>query len=58
MSHLFQLIATGSNASLGEQSACNRRERLKIERGPILHLPLARRIAALVPLPTLKHCNT
>jgi hypothetical protein len=62
MSLLSQLIAKGSNASRREQSACNWQEPLMIEKGPILPLPLARRIAALRQLPTLRpggrYCNT
>jgi hypothetical protein len=40
MSYLSQLIAKGSSAPLGERSARNWQERLKIEGDPILHPPL------------------
>ena len=52
MSYLSQLIAKGSTAPLGERSARNWQERLKMDGDPILHPPLNPQVAAAAtPVP-------
>lgn len=51
MSYLSQLIAKGSSAPLGERSARNWQQRLRMEGDPLLHPPLDPRCGTVSPVP-------